>query len=129
MHGSRGFAKDERKLADHLSDCRKLRAWARTHHLDLDDTPGSLAAIDQAITPLTSEGRHLLQTDGGLYLGTVLVRHLPQARWQVWPNGHPVVRMPTGRDLDVVAIVSDAARSGQPGLARHYADATASRRS
>jgi Family of unknown function (DUF6278) len=73
VHGSRGFAKDERRLADHLSDCRKLRAWARTHHLDLDDTPGSLAALDEAITPLTGEGRHLLQMDGGLYLGTVLV--------------------------------------------------------
>jgi hypothetical protein len=127
VHGSPGFQRDAERLADLLADCRKLRAWARDHSVDLDDTPGSLAALDEGLSPLTGETRRLLETDGGLYLGTVLVRHVHQGRWQVWPNGHPVVRLPSGRDLDVVAIVSDDARAGQPGLAALYADAIGDR--
>ena len=127
VHGSPGFQKDAGRLADHLADCRKLRAWAQDHSVDLDGTPGSLAVLDDALCPLTSETRRLLESDGGLYLGTVLVRHLHQARWQVWPNGHPVVRLPSGRNLDVVAAVSDGAQAGQSGLAAHYADAIAER--
>jgi hypothetical protein len=125
VHGSPGFRKDAERLTDLLGDCRNLRAWARDHGVGLDDTPGSLDALDDALGPLTGETRRLLETDGGLYLGTVLVRQLRQARWQVWPNGHPVVRLPSGRDLDVVAAVSDGARAVRPGLAAHYADATA----
>jgi hypothetical protein len=127
VHGSPGFEKDAGQLANHLSDCRELRAWARNHHVDLDDGSGSLAALDEIMNPFTAEARRLLEMDGGLYLGTVLVRHLPQAHWQVWPNGHPVVRLPSAQDLDVVAIVSDTARAGQPSLARHYTDALTSR--
>ena len=127
VHGSPGFRKDAERLTDLLGDCRNLRAWARNHGVGLDDTPGSLAALDEALDPLTGETRRLLETDGGLYLGTVLVRHLRQARWQVWPNGHPVVRLPLGRDFDVVAAVNDGARAGQPGLAARYADAIAER--
>lgn len=127
VHGSPGFRKDAERLTDLLGDCRSLRAWARDHGVGLDDTPGSLAALDEALGPLTGEMRRLLESDGGLYLGTVLVRHLRQARWQVWPNGHPVVRLPSGRDLDVVAAVSDGTRAGHPALAAHYADAIAER--
>jgi hypothetical protein len=125
VYGSPGFQKDAGRLADHLADCRKLRAWARVRNIDLDDTPGSLAALDAALSPLTRETRQLLEADGGLYLGTVLVRHLHQALWQVWPNGHPVVRLPSGRDLDVVAVVHEGARAGRPDLTAHYADAIA----
>jgi Family of unknown function (DUF6278) len=127
VHGSPGFQRDAERLTDHLADCRKLRAWARDHGVDLDDTPGSLAALDEGLSPLTGETRRLLESDGGLYLGTVLVRHVHQGRWQVWPNGHPVVRLPSGGDLDVVAIVSNGARAGQPDLAALYADAIGDR--
>ena len=38
---------------------------------------------------------------------TKIVRHLVTAvdgaRWQVWPIGHPVVRLASRRELDVVA--------------------------
>jgi hypothetical protein len=71
---------------------------------------------------MNDETRRLLETDGGLYLGTVIVRHYPGARWHIWPNGHPVVRLPSGGDLDMVAAVSNRARTRQPGLAAFCAD-------
>jgi hypothetical protein len=126
VHGSPGFQNDTERLTDHLADCRQLRTWARGRSIDLNDTPESLAALDQALDPLNAGTKRLLETDGGLYFGTVLVGHLPQARWHVWPNGHPVVRLvPARRDLDVVAAVSDRARMGQSGLATLYADTIA----
>jgi hypothetical protein len=130
VHGSPGFQHDAQRLADLLADCRNLRAWAREHGVDLDDTPGSLAALDQALDRMNQARGVLtrgvlrggLTNDAGLYLGTVLVRHLPPARWQVWPNGHPVIRLPSGRDLDVVAAVNGQGDTGQSDLALLYTD-------
>jgi hypothetical protein len=40
-------------------------------------------------------------------------------------NGHPVVRLASGRDLDVIALANDRLHSGQPRLAEVYTDAAA----
>jgi Family of unknown function (DUF6278) len=126
VYGSPGFQKDPERLADLLGECRKLRAWAEAHGLPLDGSPESLSALDEALDRFadqqTTSG---IANEAGGYLGTVLVRHDDRARWKVWPNGHPVVRMPSGNDLDVVAIVNDASRSGKLELAKHFADAIA----
>ncbi len=55
----------------------------------------------------------------------MIIATVPGARWRVWPNGHPVVRLPSNRDLDVVALANDRVRKGAPLLADVYADATA----
>jgi SAM-dependent methyltransferase len=39
----------------------------------------------------------------------VIVATIAGARWRLWPNGHPVVRLASGRDLDVAAMASDPA--------------------
>jgi len=65
----------------------------------------------------------LLGHEGGLFLGTVLVVNVPGARWRLWPNGHPVIRLPSGRDLGVVALAHDRATKGTPLLADIYATA------
>jgi hypothetical protein len=65
------------------------------------------------------------QLHAGLFLGTVIVSTIHGAHWRLWPNGHPVVRLVPGRDLDVIALANDRLRSGQPRLAAVYADATA----
>lgn len=131
-----GFRKDSLGLADHLADCPRLRSWARKHDLPLDDSPESLSALDQVLNLFGNElvgardrgqpARNLLVIEAGIYLGTVIVRH-DGARWRVWPNGHPVLRMPSGHDLDVVAAIGHASRSGKLTLARHYSDAMAGR--
>jgi hypothetical protein len=55
-----------------------------------------------------------------------MVRNLPHAQWHVWPNGHPVVRLPSGRTFDVVAMVERQASTGELHLANLYADAARS---
>jgi hypothetical protein len=53
-------------------------------------------------------------TEAGLFLGTVIVATIPGARRRLRPDGHPVVRLATGRDLDVVAMANDRMAKGAP---------------
>ena len=124
VHGSPGFRKDDAQLTSLLADCRQLRAWAAERKITLDDSPDSLAALDHALSPASEDRRRgQLANDCGLYLGTVIVHHRPDARWHVWPNGHPVVRLAPGREVDVVAAVQNRADTGQLNLAALYGDA------
>jgi len=124
VFGSPGFQKDPEALADLLADCSQLRAWAQSHGLHLDDSPESLIALDDALDRFADQqATQRLASEAGRYLGTVLARHGGGARWQVWPNGHPVIRMPSGHQLDVVATVDDASRAGKLELAKRYAGA------
>jgi hypothetical protein len=127
VFGSPGFDNDPGGLADLLADCSQLRAWAENYGLHLDHSPESLVALDDALDRFADQqATRRLANEAGRYLGTVLARHGGGARWQVWPNGHPVIRLPSGHDLDVVAIVDNASRVGKLQLAKHYADATTS---
>jgi hypothetical protein len=65
------------------------------------------------------------EPEAGLFLGTVIIASIPGARWRLWSNGHPVVCLTTGRDLDVVAMANDRVSKGAPLLADVYADAAA----
>ena len=59
----------------------------------------------------------------GLFLGSVLVRHVDGAQWHVWPNGHPVVRLRNGREYDVVALADQRVQIGEPHLPSILAEA------
>ncbi|MFD1830859.1 DUF6278 family protein [Streptomyces desertarenae] len=133
-HGmSRGVAvmmpasSDTEGVAQLLSECELLRGQARAAGFELEDTPASLAALDQ-LMPLWRDGDPevlaRLGNDAGLYLGTVVVRTVPGARWQVWPNGRPVVRLASGREIDVVAAGRDWVFDGAPELSQVYAEAS-----
>jgi hypothetical protein len=120
------------QLAVALSRCDHLRTWTRTRGFELDDTPEDLGLLDQALNELTGEARGelggparavRLGLEAGRFLGTVLVVTVPGARWRLWPNGHPVIRLPPGRDLDVVKLGSDRVTRGAPLLADAYAAA------
>ncbi|MGH3396481.1 MAG: DUF6278 family protein [Streptosporangiaceae bacterium] len=115
-----GSEADAGSLADTLASCPTLRSWAAARSITLDGTPGSLDALDSATATADEHGQRALDAEGALYLGTVLVRQLPGARWHVWPNGHPVIRLVSGRDLDVVAVVSHRMRAGSRELAVVY---------
>lgn len=109
-----------------LSECELLRDLAADSGFALDDSPASLEALDQLL-PRWREDPDVqpwLGNDAGLYLGTVVVRTLAGARWQVWPNGHPVVLLASGREVDVAAEGRSWADSGSPELSQVYAEAS-----
>ncbi|MBW1596054.1 DUF6278 family protein [Streptomyces sp. JJ38] len=119
---------DPEGIAGLLAEAELLRGQAAQHGVRLDDSPASLEALDQLLPRWRDDPETMswLGNDAGLYLGTVLVRTVPGACWQVWPNGHPVVRLASGREVDVVAVGHDWASAGTPELSQSYAEAAES---
>ncbi|MGW0734493.1 DUF6278 family protein [Streptomyces sp. NPDC002851] len=119
------FAENPEGVAELLSECELLRSQAGGYGLELDDSPGSLAALDQ-LPPRWRDDPEVLPwlgNDAGLYLGTVIVRNVPGAAWHVWPGGQPMVRLASGREIRVVEAGLDWAVSGVPELFQVYAEA------
>jgi hypothetical protein len=118
------------QLREILGRCERLQGWARLQGFGLDPVPEDLALLDEAIDRLIQQhGPHpvwsAVESDAGRFLGTVIVSTIYGARWRLWPNGYPVVRLASGRDLDVIALARDRLHSGQPRLAEVYANAAA----
>lgn len=118
-----------------LGRCEQLRTWARAHGFELDGAPQELGLLDHALDEAIDQARGELGgpmqiaavgNQAGLFLGTVIIATVPGAHWRVWPNGHPVVRLPANRDLDVVVMANDRVSKGAPLLADVYVDAAAS---
>jgi hypothetical protein len=107
-----------------LSECELLRSQADRAGVELDDSAASLEALDQLLPGWRDDEESLawLGNDAGLYLGTVIVRTVPGAAWDFWPNGQPVVRLSSGREFDVVASGHEWASSGAPELSQLYAE-------
>ncbi|MGC5341513.1 DUF6278 family protein [Streptomyces sp. DT24] len=128
--GTRGAAlaaaveADPEGVVELLSECELLRVRAAQRGLELDDTPASLTALDQLPPSWREDPEELpwLGNDAGLYLGTILVRTVPGAVWHIWPSGQPVVRLVSGREIDVVEAGLDWAMSGSPELSQVYAE-------
>ncbi|MCB5169517.1 DUF6278 family protein [Streptomyces bambusae] len=119
------LADDPAGVAELLSECEMLRVQAGAAGLELDETPASLAALDQLMPRWRRdpEAAPWLGNDAGLYLGTVIIRSVPGAGWQVWPNGQPVIRLASGRELNVVESGLSWALTGSPELYQVYAEA------
>lgn len=119
---------DAEGVAELLSECELLRAQAADAGVELDDSVGSLEALDQLVPRWREdeETLHWLGNDAGLYLGTVMVHRVPGATWVIWPSGQPVVRLLSGREIDVVAAGHEWAASGAPELSQFYAEAAES---
>ncbi|WP_432192262.1 DUF6278 family protein [Streptomyces sp. bgisy027] len=122
-HEKRG-ALDPEGIAELLSECELLRSHASRAGIQLDDTAASLEELDQMVPRWRDDAEILpwLGNDAGLYLGTVIVRTVPGAAWEIWPDGQPVVRLASGREFDVVASGREWAVSGVPELSQLYAE-------
>jgi len=119
-------------LRDLLGRCDRLQNWARLQGFGLEPVPEDLALLDEAIDRIIQEpGRHTrmsaVESEAGQFLGTVIVSTIDGAHWRLWPNGHPVVRLASGRDLDVIALAHDRVDRRQPRLTDVYADAASNR--
>ncbi|MFJ6573228.1 DUF6278 family protein [Streptomyces sp. NPDC091292] len=119
------FENDQEAVSELFSECELLRSQAGAMGLELDDTAGSLHALDQLLPRWRDDPELLpwLGNDAGLYLGSVIVRTVPAAVWHVWPGGHPVVRLASGREIQVVEAGLDWAVNGAPELFQVYAEA------
>ncbi|WP_153426779.1 DUF6278 family protein [Streptomyces alkaliphilus] len=120
---ARGY--DAEGVAELLSECPLLRERAATRGIALSGDPESLALLDQ-LPPLwrdDPEELPALATDAGLYLGTVIVRSLPGARWAPGEDGGPEVALASGRRMDVERLGREWAENGVPELSRVYAEA------
>lgn len=115
---------DPEGVAALLSECELLRSQAQEAGVGLDDTPASLEALDQLLPRWRDDEETLpwLGGDAGLYLGTVVVRTLPGASWELRGRGGPVVRLASGREFDVVAAGREWAVSGVPELSQLYGE-------
>ena len=80
----------------------------------LDGSPASLDLLDQAIDGWPPDVAARLGNDVGAYLGTVLVTS--GAEWQAGPGGRPIVRLASGRELDVIDMAHSRLAEGAPRL-------------
>ncbi|MET7641197.1 DUF6278 family protein [Streptomyces sp. NPDC005438] len=119
-----GEALHPERAAELYAECELLRARAEEAGVVLADDPESLSALDQLLPSWRDDPELLdwLGNDAGLYLGTVLVRTVPGAGWELLPEGHPVVRLASGRRVDVVAAGVNWADTGSPELSQVYAE-------
>lgn len=115
-------ADDPGSLGEMLSECALLREQALDAGLELDDSAASLRALDQLLPNWRDDPQaaEWLGNDAGLYLGTVIVRTVPGANWELLPNGRPMVVLADGRGVDVVAMGTGWAAEGAPGLHEAY---------
>ncbi|CAM5363080.1 MULTISPECIES: DUF6278 family protein [Streptomyces] len=116
--------RDPEGIAELLSECELLRSHASRSGVRLDDTAASLEALDQLVPGWRDDEEILLWlgNDAGLYLGTVIVRTVPGATWDLRSDGQPVIRLESGREFDVVASGHEWAASGVPELSQLYAE-------
>ena len=63
-----------------------------------------------------------LGNDAGLYLGTVIVRTVPGAAWQIWPAASRSYGSSPAGSSDVVDSGHEWAATGQPELSQVYAE-------
>ncbi len=114
-----------------LANSYRLRQWSLTHGVVLTDDYASLEALDVHLDEWSADSSHHEQVDlgneVGIYLGNVIVKNVAGTRWRVWPNGHPVISLPSAGEMDVIAMVGQRLMGAYSSLPSIYATASATR--
>ncbi|MFD9726351.1 DUF6278 family protein [Streptomyces sp. NPDC059072] len=120
------FADDPEGVAELFSECEMLRVQARAAGLELDESVASLGALDQLMPRWRRDPEIVpwLGNDAGFYLGTVIIRTVPGTGWAIRPSGQPVIRLVSGRELNVIESGVSWAMTGSPELGQAYAEAS-----
>jgi Family of unknown function (DUF6278) len=115
---------DAGAAAELLAECDLLQARAADAGVELDGSVRSLELLDQIPPRWRDDPEEVaeLGNDAGLYLGTVIVRTVPGAAWRLWPDGTPVVVLPSEREIDVAEAGRGWAEHGTPELSQAYAE-------
>jgi hypothetical protein len=117
-----------RDMTGTIGDSGRLRQWSIDHGVVLNDDAQSLELLDAHIDEWNADPSHYESVDIGnevsTYLGNVILKNVAGSRWRVWPNGHPVIALASGRELDVTALVGDRLLRSEPSLHSIYAQAS-----
>jgi hypothetical protein len=112
-------------VAGPLSNSGRLRQWSLEHGVDLTDDLAGLEVLEAHLDGWNADPRHHERVDlgneVGIYLGNVILKHVADSRWKVWPNGHPVVALKSGRELDVTSMTNDRLNQTGSSLVSIYA--------
>jgi hypothetical protein len=123
VYGSPGFG-DSDRLRNLLIRCERLRQCSSNHGLVLDDGPESLTKLDDRLDSWNSDPSHHgkvdLSNEVGIYLGAVIVSNIVESTWTVWPNGHPVIRLGSGEELDVTRLSNERLNHSGHSLSSLY---------
>jgi hypothetical protein len=124
VFGNPGF-QDPKRLRELLAMHDDVPRWASERHIQLSNEPDGLETLDRALDEWATDPAigHKLGNEVGVYLGNMMVGTVPGARWTVWPNGHPVVGLVSGREVDVTALVSQRLRHVGQSLPEIYSNA------
>jgi hypothetical protein len=105
-HDSRG----SEVVSGPLSDSGRLRKWSLEHGVDLTDDVVSLEILDAHLDGWNADPSHYERVDlgneVGIYLGNVILTHVANSQWKLWPNGHPVIALKSGRELDITSMTN-----------------------
>jgi hypothetical protein len=123
------FTNADKRVPDRYENlalsCDGLRKWSSDRELILDDAPESLSELDKRLDSWSSDETHHgkvdLSNEVGIYLGTVIIKNVEGSHWRVWPNGHPVIRLSGGKELDVTRLAHYRIKNSGPGLPALYA--------
>jgi hypothetical protein len=115
-------------VGDVVLHSERLFRWSLQHGIRLNGDVASLELLDRQLDDWHADQAHYesvnLPVEVGTYLGQVIVVHVEGSRWILWPNGHPVVRLPSGRELDVTAMANERISHAGPSLPDVFANAT-----
>ena len=124
VFGNPGFD-DPKQLNELLFAHEDVLHWAGERDVPLSNEPDALATLDGVLDEWASDPNigPQLANEVGVYLGNMIVGHVDGARWTVRPNGHPVVGLTTGLQVDVTDLVSQRLRRGGISLPDIFAEA------
>jgi Family of unknown function (DUF6278) len=124
VFGNPGF-QDPKQLNELLSAHDAVPRWAGERNVQLSNEPDALTTLDDVLDEWAKDPDigPQLANEVGVYLGNMIVQNALGARWTVLLNGHPVVGLASGRQVDVTLLVGQRLRNGGRSLPDLYVDA------